>query len=135
MKLWVLPVAALVIVQVAPGDAATSTQDDDDAWKQSLTPEVHACETAPENGGTFQQAICYRDELARQDARLNKIWLHFSKDHRAKLREGERRWISDRDKGCADEAAGYVNSTARYMYNICMVEETIERIEWLERGR
>jgi uncharacterized protein YecT (DUF1311 family) len=130
----ILILVALIIIQAAHVAAASPTQDDDE-WKQSLTPEVHACENAPENGGTFQQAICYRDELDRQDALLNKVWQHLPEGRRAKLRARERQWISERDKDCMDEAAGYKNSTASYMFNICMVEKTINRINWIGHER
>jgi uncharacterized protein YecT (DUF1311 family) len=129
----ILTVAALIIIRAAPGAAATSMPDDD-AWKQSLTPEVQACENDPNNGGTFQQAICYRDELARQDARLNTVWQQLPEGRRARLRAKERQWISERDKDCKDVADGYINSTAAYMFNTCMVEETINRINWIEQS-
>jgi uncharacterized protein YecT (DUF1311 family) len=54
---------------------------------------------------------------------------------RQTLRQSERRWIKQRDKDCNDEANGYVNSTAVYMFHLCMANSSIRRIIWLERAR
>jgi uncharacterized protein YecT (DUF1311 family) len=101
-----------------------------------LTPAVHTCESARENSGTLQQALCYKDEVARQDQRLNKTWAEvisrLPPDRRETLRRSEREWIKQRDADCHDEAAGYINSTAAYMFNVCMANETIRRTIWLE---
>lgn len=104
-----------------------------------LTPAVHKCESAPENSGTLQQALCYKDEMSRQDQRLNKSWaeviVKLPLDRREGLRRSERQWIKQRDADCRDEAAGYINSTAAYMFNVCVVDETIRRTIWLESVR
>jgi uncharacterized protein YecT (DUF1311 family) len=101
-----------------------------------LTPTVHACEHSPDNGGTLQQALCYRDEAGRQDRRLNKTWTkvmrRLSPKRRQALRVSERQWIKERDEDCRDEADGYINSTAAYMFNVCVTNETIRRTLWLE---
>jgi uncharacterized protein YecT (DUF1311 family) len=101
-----------------------------------LTQTVHACESAPVNSGTLGQAICYKDEAARQDKRLNETWAQvigrLPPDRLEALRRDERKWIKDRDDNCRDEAAAYVNSTAAYMFNVCMTDETIRRTIWLE---
>jgi len=105
-------------------------------WRHELTPMVHTCENSPGNGGTFEQALCYKDEAVRQGQRLNKTWIHviskISRGRRKALRQDEQQWIKDRDDDCHDEAAGYINSTAAYMFNVCMANETIHRTMWLE---
>jgi uncharacterized protein YecT (DUF1311 family) len=103
-----------------------------------LTPTVRTCEHAPENGGTLEQAICYRDEAVRQDQQLNDLWTRVvsgsSLAGREALRRSERRWIKERDATCHQEAAAYINSTAAYMFNVCMTHETIRRILWLKKA-
>jgi uncharacterized protein YecT (DUF1311 family) len=104
-----------------------------------LTPAVHACEDSPANGGTVEQAICYKDEASRQDQQLNDLWTRvmgrLSPAGRNRLRRSERVWIRERDDDCRQEAVGYINSTAAYMFNLCIADETIRRIMWLERSR
>ena len=104
-----------------------------------LTSAVHACETSPENGGTLQQAICYRDEFARQDANLNAEWhrvlARLPPPRLTSLRRVERAWVVEREKDCRGEASDYINSTAAYMYNLCRVKATIRRVMWLGRHR
>jgi uncharacterized protein YecT (DUF1311 family) len=103
------------------------------------TQTVHACENASRSSGTLEQALCYKDELVRQDQRLNETWAHvigrLPAVRREALRHDEGRWIKDRDKACRDEALGYVNSTAAYIFNVCMTNETIRRAIWLEALR
>lgn len=104
-----------------------------------FAPAIHACERLPENGGTVQQAICYREEAVRQDQQLNAVWnrviYRLSPADRASLRRRERRWIRDRDAECRQEAAAYINSTAAYILNVCRASETIRRTIWLEQSR
>jgi uncharacterized protein YecT (DUF1311 family) len=127
--------ATLVVTCLMSAGSASAQTDAEVAAR--LTPTVHACESAPENGGTLQQAICYRDEATRQDRQLNDVWRRAMArtDHRRDLRRTERQWIKDRDAECKSEAADYVNSTAAYMFNSCLVDETIRRIIWLEKRR
>ncbi len=49
------------------------------------------------------------------------------------LRRSERRWIKERDGDCHKEASDYINSTYAYMFNVCVVDETIRRTMWLEQ--
>ena len=106
---------------------------------ERLTPTVHACEKSPENSGTFEQALCYKDEVARQNDKLNETWTHvierLSPNRRKALRISERRWIKERDNDCRAEATDYINSTASYMFNVCAANATIRRTIWLETFR
>jgi uncharacterized protein YecT (DUF1311 family) len=131
--------AATFATALAFGFAACADAQTDQEVAARLTPAVHACERLPENGGTVEQAICYRDEAIRQDQQLNSLWrrviYRLSPADRAPLRRSERRWVKDRDEECRQEAAGYINSTAAYMFNVCMANETIRRTIWLEKSR
>ena len=104
-----------------------------------LTPTVHICEKSSENSGTLQQALCYKEEAARQDQHLNKTWVEVIKRlspvRRDALRRSERHWLKKRDADCRDETSDYINSTAAYMFNVCMVNENIRRTMWLEKAQ
>jgi uncharacterized protein YecT (DUF1311 family) len=127
--------AATCVFSIALAGSAFAQTDEEVA--SHLTPAVHACESAPENGGTFEQALCYKDELARQDQRLNDLWSQvlsrLKPGRREALRQKERHWIKDRDADCREEAQAYVDSTAAYMFNRCMTDESIRRTMWLEK--
>jgi uncharacterized protein YecT (DUF1311 family) len=123
-----LSIATLLAMQLASGAAA-----EDRDWQKRLTAEIRLCESAPENKGTLSQALCYQAEAARQDARLNETWRHLAVDRKEKIREDERHWVRQRDAICKSEASDYINSTASYMFNVCLVRETIRRTIWLER--
>ena len=103
------------------------------------TPAVYACERSPDHTGTLDQAICYRDEVVRQDRRLNQTWqrviARLTPVRRTTLRRNERAWIKSRDVECAGEADDYINSTRAYMHNSCIVDADIRRTIWLEKLR
>jgi uncharacterized protein YecT (DUF1311 family) len=125
---------ALALLVAWPACAQT-----DEEVAAQLTPEFDVCEHSPGNGGTFQQALCYKDEDARQDELLNEAWAKVIERtppvRREALRKDERRWIRERDATCREEAAAYINSTAAFMFNHCMAEETIRRTIWLNEVR
>ena len=127
-RLALAPCLALSVSAIAQTDEEVAAR---------LSPAVHVCEKSPENGGTLQQAICYRDEAIRQDQRLNETWKRvvsrISHVRGDPLRRSERRWIIKRETECKEEAQDYINSTARYMFNVCMANEAIRRTMWLER--
>jgi uncharacterized protein YecT (DUF1311 family) len=103
-----------------------------------LTDTLRECERLPENSGTVDQAICYNDEVTRQDERLNNTWRRFTADlptaELKDLRLDERMWIKQRDEECRHEKSYYINATAAYMFNLCLAREDIRRTIWLERG-
>ena len=125
---------AVALAFAGPACAQTDAQ-----VEARLNPAVHECERSPESGGTMQQALCYKAEAARQDQQLNAVWARvinrLSPTHRDSLRRSERQWIKERDAECHDEAGDYVNSTAAYMFNVCLANETIRRTMWLENAR
>lgn len=128
---------AYLLAIAAPAYAQT-----DEEVAARLTPAVHECESAPENGGTLQQALCYRDEATRQDRRLNETWARIiarlPPTRRVALRQSERRWIKQRDEDCRDESEerdGFVSTTTKYMFNVCYAEASIRRTIWLEHFR
>ena len=128
--------STFALVLASSGFACAQT---DEEVAARLTPAVHACESAPENGGTLQQALCYKDEVARQDTRLNETWARVMSSlppsRREALRKRERTWIKQRDEDCKQESAAYINSTAAYMFNVCMAQAAIRRTMWLEKLR
>jgi len=127
--------ACALALMIAPPAVAQT----DDEVEARLTPAVRACERAPEKGGTLDQALCYKDEAVRQDQRLHEVWKQvahrLSPAGRLAMRKRERQWIKERDSRCHEEAAGDIGTTAAYMFNVCMANETIRRTMWLERVR
>jgi len=128
---------ACLLAFAAPAYAQTDAQ-----VAARLTPALHACENAPEHGGTLPQAICYRDEAARQDRRLNDTWARVVASlpvaRKEALRNSERRWIKQRDADCreeSDEQDGFVSTTTKYMFNACIADASIRRTLWLEHFR
>ena len=122
--------------------AAPAYAQTDEEIAARLTPAVHQCESAPENGGTMQQAICYGYEAARQDRQLNATWARviarLPLARRVALRQSERRWIRRRDEDClieSEEQGRNFSSTAKYMYNVCFANASIRRTIWLEHFR
>jgi uncharacterized protein YecT (DUF1311 family) len=109
----------------------------DSAVMGRLSPAVKARERAPDSGGTAEQAACYFDEDRRQDRLLNELRKRMlarsSPAERSVLRRTERRWIKRRDTLCGNERSKYINSTAAYMFNVCMSAQTIRRIISLEQ--
>jgi len=123
---------------LALGFAGCASAQTDQQVAARLTAAVHACENSPENTGTLEQALCYKGEAARQDQHLNdllsRIVDRLSPADHEQLRRSERRWIRQRDTKCHQEAADYINSTASYMFNACMADQTIRRTIWLEKS-
>lgn len=103
-----------------------------------LTPAYHACRKQA-YGGTFPEAICMADENRRQDVMLNARWRRtigaMSRVSADALRKRQREWIRSRDPRCKAEVTGQdvINSTAIYVYNVCMLDMTVRRIMFLER--
>jgi len=126
------PLILLALLSTTPANAQT-----DEEVAARLTAEVHSCEKSPENGGTLEQAFCYKDEAVRQDKKLNKTWISLmgrvTTTRQVVLRRSERRWIKERDGDCHKAASDYINSTYAYMFNVCVVDETIRRTMWLEQ--
>ena len=129
-----IPVTILAALLALAGPAKGQT---DAEVAARITPALHECENASENGGTYQQAVCEGAEARRQEQQLNKTWARVmaslpSSRQRA-LRNGEQAWIRQREKDCHSEMGNYVNSTARYMFAHCMAEASVRRTLWLER--
>ena len=80
---------------------------------------------------------CNGAEIDRQDARLNQaykmVMMRLSAQQRSKLRLSERSWIGQRDARCRRAAAPEAGGTlAAIIYSGCILDETIERMIWLE---
>jgi uncharacterized protein YecT (DUF1311 family) len=112
-------IAAFACVSSLAIGARALTQTEEQIGAR-LTPTVHACETLPNHGGTLNQAICDRDEAARQDKRLNVTWIRALRRvppaRQQALRPSERQWIKIRSEECQNDAADYVNLTANYKW-------------------
>lgn len=127
-----LTTLAALLILAGPASAQTDAE-----VAARITPTLDQCQSAPENGGTYQQAVCEYAEASRQNDQLNKTWAHviagLPRAQQRTLRVKERAWIRRRDRECQSEANDYINSTARDMYAACLVDQTIRRRIWLER--
>jgi uncharacterized protein YecT (DUF1311 family) len=125
---------ALTLAFAARADAQT-----DKEVAARLTSALHVCESSQYSEGALEQALCYKDEAARQDQRLNDVWAAAMKSvspaHREALRRSERRWMKQRDETCNEEAEGYIDSTTGFMFNLCVTNASIRRTIWLEKVR
>lgn len=112
------------------------------AVEARLTKQYHHCMTsgAAAQGQTLAMKVCQSEEIERQDARLNQAYVmvmkRLSPRRKAVLRQSERAWIAQRDKGCMAAAKTYEGGTASGLeYQGCYLRETIARTLWLERYR
>ena len=78
-----------------------------------------------------QQTVCYQQEMAAQDARLNRAYQAVMKGSSASdkvaLRKQQRGWIKQRDNECKEELAGGTVTNSR-----CIMEKTDQRADELE---
>lgn len=112
------------------------------AVEARLTRQYQNCTAsgAAAQGQTLAMKVCQGEEIERQDARLNQAYVMVMKRLSAKrkgaLRQSERAWIRNRDRGCMAKAKAYEGGTAAGLeYQGCYLRETIERTLWLERYR
>lgn len=131
----VRPSKSTTLILLAMSLAGPAHGQSDSEIASQISPQLRACESDPQNGGTLQQALCYAREDARQERLLNEAWRRIPPSRRAALRAGERRWIRQRDAKCRAVAADSINSTANYMFAMCVADETIRRRIWLDRAR
>lgn len=79
---------------------------------------------------------CYRNEIKRQDARLNQNYQHFlatrREDARQRYVEAQRQWIKFRDTNCNAQIANAVNEDAELIAgDRCYLKMTINRADEL----
>lgn len=90
-----------------------------------------------EGGGSTTEALlhCTHDEFAFQDRRLNvvykKLMTGLSSDERDRLRNEERKWVSDKESRCALKADA--GTTDQVGASDCFVRETARRAAELEK--
>jgi uncharacterized protein YecT (DUF1311 family) len=79
---------------------------------------------------------CVREELERQDLRLNgaykKLMDSLPEKRKAQLRDAQRKWIAFRDANCEFYYDPQGGSAARLASNECVVTLTAERAHELE---
>lgn len=97
-------------------------------------------------GNTQQMLACVKQDLAREDKRLNdayrKLTTALKEDEKATnlLRDAQRKWIAFRDAHCAFEADEMRGGTLEPVFMTdCLAVRTAERAKFLEelvqRGR
>jgi uncharacterized protein YecT (DUF1311 family) len=87
-------------------------------------------------GVTFAMQDCIREELGRQDRRLNGAYEALMgsvpEKRRAQLRDAQRKWIAFRDANCEFYSDPQGGSAARLAANECVITLTAERAHELE---
>ncbi|WP_160165309.1 lysozyme inhibitor LprI family protein [Pseudogulbenkiania ferrooxidans] len=78
-----------------------------------------------------QRSVCYQQEMAVQDARLNRAYQAVMKGSssvdKVALRQHQRSWIRQRDNECKEELGGETVINSR-----CVMEKTDQRADELE---
>jgi uncharacterized protein YecT (DUF1311 family) len=124
MRMNKIPLAILLLT-------TTMTVSAEDA---DLTKMYHSC--MDKANSTLDITFCTKDELKRQDVRLNKAYKDAGADYSAsrkkQLQDAQRLWIKYRDANCdfcADPEGG---TYARVLAGNCMVSMTAKRAKELE---
>lgn len=91
-------------------------------------------------GVTVAIVNCNREELDRQDLRLNaayrKVMARLGPARKARLRTAERAWIKDRERACERAAEPEAGGTlALILRSACFASETKDRADYLEAYR
>jgi uncharacterized protein YecT (DUF1311 family) len=87
-------------------------------------------------GVTLAMKDCIREELERQDLRLNGAYKNLMdslpENRKAQLRDAQRKWIAFRDANCGFYYDPQGGSAARLASDECVVTLTAERAHELE---
>lgn len=127
-----LPVVALTVaVQATAFSSAAATESRE--YRHCLATSEAA------QGATYAMVGCTYDEIDRQDARLNEayrlVMRRLTPARRIILRIEERRWIAARDRRCEQAAAREDGDLVRLARSGCLLDETIQRRQYLETYR
>jgi uncharacterized protein YecT (DUF1311 family) len=130
-----IAVLILALTIAAPSAAKTDVE-------KRYTKAYDICMSSGDAARGVQPAMndCASEEYARQDSRLNKVYVakmgRQSAAGKTKLRGLQRGWIKTRDQKCIAEEKEYEGgSIAPLIFLTCKTNETIMRVMWLERYR
>lgn len=102
---------------------------------RSLRDSYHEC-AASNDGSTWKMQDCIEEEFEYQDARLNAIYRELLSrvpgDQKERLKESERKWLSDKEAACSWDAENE-GQAQRISANICSLKRTAERVAELEK--
>ena len=117
----------------AGGSAVAGTNTE--ASGRSLRDSYYEC-AASNDGSTWDMQACVKEEFEYQDARLNtayrKVMASLADPEKNRLRNEERRWMSDRDSACSWDAR-LEGQAQRIEANICALKKTADRAAELEK--
>lgn len=104
--------------------------------ESSLSPAYKACMDAS-GGTTFGMRTCLGEEHERQDARLNRVYQALigalSPEREEALRVAQRAWIRYRDANCDFYYDPQGGTAAGLAASSCLLSETADRADELER--
>jgi len=100
---------------------------------------INAIKEGPNGSRWGPFGVCQREELARQDRRLNSGYSKLSTevktlgpDSSSKLLQGQRQWMAYRDAWCAFEARPDAPPTPEVNGMLCKIELTTQQAELIE---
>ena len=106
------------------------------AQAEERTSKSYAACLDKAGGATFAMQDCIREELERQDRRLNETYKalfdSLPEKRQAQLRDAQRKWIAFRDANCEFYYDPQGGSAARLASNECVLTFTAERAHELE---
>lgn len=120
-------IAALALAALAAPAFAVTDQEIEAQYSKAYT----QCLAVPSGQSTVGMIDCTREELARQDAILNRTYAAVMKDLNArqiaKLRTAQRAWLAYRDADCASMEDEDWGTLSRVIANGCVLRRTVER--------
>jgi uncharacterized protein YecT (DUF1311 family) len=106
------------------------------AHAEERTSESYTACLDKANGATSAMQDCIKEELERQDHRLNTAYQALTgsvpEKRRAQLRDAQRKWTAFRDANCRFYFDPEGGSAARLASNECVVTLTADRARELE---
>ena len=106
------------------------------AQAEERTSKSYAACLDKAGGATFAMQDCIREELERQDRKLNGAYEALMRSvpekRKTQLRDAQRKWIAFRDANCEFYYDPQGGSAARLASNECVVLLTAERAHELE---
>jgi uncharacterized protein YecT (DUF1311 family) len=106
------------------------------AQAEERTSKSYAACLDQAGGATFAMQDCIREELERQDRRLNETYKalidSLPEKRQAQLRDAQRKWIAFRDANCEFYYDPQGGSAAGLASNECVLTLTAERAHELE---
>lgn len=118
-----------------PRDETSGTTETTQMHDDALRDSYYRCASSSD-GSTWDMQACVEAEFEYQDARLNSAYRslrsRLPRDAQERLRDDERRWVSEKDAACKWDAEAE-GQAQRVEANICSLKMTAKRAGQLEQ--